>query len=42
VSRDLDLTGRPDVSADLGNHDGFLAEAHGKVSGNAGVELAHG
>jgi hypothetical protein len=42
VGRDLDLASRPDVSADLGNHDGFLAEAHGKVSRNAGLEWAHG
>jgi hypothetical protein len=42
VGRDLDLAGRPDVSADLGDDDGFFAQADGKVSGNAGLELAHG
>jgi hypothetical protein len=39
---DLDLAGRADVSAGLGDHYGFLAEADGKVSGNAGLEWAHG
>jgi hypothetical protein len=39
---DVDLAGWPDVLASVGDDDGFLAEAYGKVSRNAGFELAHG
>jgi hypothetical protein len=42
VGRDLDLACRADVSAGFGDGDGFLAEAYGEVTGNAGLELAHG
>jgi hypothetical protein len=42
VGRDLDLASWTDVSAGFGDGDGFLAEADGKVSRNAGFELAHG
>jgi hypothetical protein len=42
VGRDLDLAGWADVSAGFGDGDGFLAEAHCKVSGNTWLELAHG
>jgi hypothetical protein len=41
VGRDLDLASRADVSAGFRDGDGFLAEAYGKVTGNAGFELAH-
>jgi hypothetical protein len=42
VGRDLDLAGRADVSADLGDDDSFFAEAYGKVTRDAGFEVAHG
>jgi hypothetical protein len=42
VGRDLYLAGRSDVSADFGDDDGFLAEANGEVTGDAGLEWAHG
>ncbi len=42
VSRDLDLAGRADVSARFGDSNGFLAEAYGEVTGDAGLEMAHG
>ncbi len=42
VGRYLDLAGWPDVSADLGDDDGFFAESYGEVTGDAGFELAHG
>ena len=42
VGRDLDLAGWADVFAGLGDGDGFLAEAYGEVTGNAGFEGAHG
>jgi hypothetical protein len=42
VGRELDLAGRADGSAGVRDGDGFLAEAYGKVTGNAGFEGAHG
>jgi len=39
---DVDLAGWPDVSAGFRDSDGFLAEAYGEVTGDAGFEWAHG
>jgi hypothetical protein len=39
---DVDLAGWPDVLAGFGDGDGFFAEAHGKVTRDAGLEFTHG
>jgi hypothetical protein len=39
---DVYLAGLSDVLAGFGDGHGFLAEAYGEFTGDAGVELAHG